>query len=184
MKPGKLINGTTALILGSALAAATAVVGSRPVAADPHGMGMQAHYAEHRGQVGHQGYGKHPCHGAGHGEGMSRLFGPDWRTTLSPEQQAALDRLHVAYAKAKMPLKAQAEVLKVELAALALEDQPDTEAIKAKIDELLALKRTMTINKYEYVAAKRKVLTSEQRVSFDMDAIKRSKHGRKGKRHH
>jgi Spy/CpxP family protein refolding chaperone len=178
MKPGRLINSTTALILGSALAAATAVVGSGPVAADTHGMGMQAHYAEH------QGHGKHPGHGACHGEGKRRLLGPDWKITLSPEQQVALDRLHVAYAKAKMPLKAQAEVLKVELAALALEDEPDTGATGAKIDELLALKRVMMINKYEYVTAKRKVLTPEQRISFDMDVIKRSKHGRQGKRHH
>lgn len=184
MKPGKLINGTTALILGSALAAAAAVVGSDPVAADTHGMGMQAPYAEHYGQGDHQGHGKHPGHGACHGEGKSRLFGPDWKTTVSPEQQATLDRLHVAYAKAKMPLKAQAKVLKVELTSLALEDQPDTGAINAKIDELLTLKRTMMINKYEYVAAKRKVLTPEQRVSFDMDVIKRSKHGQTGNRRH
>lgn len=178
MRPGKPINGTTALILGSALAAATAVVGSGPVAADPHGTGRQAHYAEH------QRHGEHPGHGACPGERKSRLFGPDWKTTLSPEQQAALDRLHVAYAKAKTPLKAQAKVLRVELAALALEDQPDTGAINAKIDELLALKRTMMINKYEYVAAKRKVLSPVQRLSFDMEVIKRSKHGRKGKRRH
>ena len=82
------------------------------------------------------------------------------------------------------PLKAQAKAIKADLAVLAVADEPDSAAINAKIDELLALKRTMMINKYEYVAAQRKLLTPEQRVSFDMTVIKRSKHGKKGKGHH
>jgi len=190
MKPENLTNGTMALILGSALAAATALAGSLPAAADSHGMGKKAGYGEHHGQGGHptwcehHGGGKHPGHGSCHGQGKSRLFGPSWKTSVSPEQQAALDRLHVAYAKAKMPLKAQAKAIKLELTALALQDEPDTGAINAKIDELLALKRTMMIGKYEYVAAQRKLLTPEQRVSFDLDVIKHSKYRQKGKRGH
>ncbi len=92
-----------------------------------------------------------------------------------------LDTLRVEYAKHKAPLKAKAEAIKLELAVLATADTPDDKAIDAQINSLMELKREMKQHKYRYIAAKRQVLTDEQRPSFDMDVLKRAKkNGRKG----
>ena len=110
------------------------------------------------------------------------MLGPHWKTTLSPEQVQELDRLRVEYAKLKAPLKAKAKAIKLDLAVLATADEPDVAAINARIDQMLTLKRQMMGHKYGHIAAKRRVLTPEQRVSFDMEVLKRSKH--KGKKRH
>ncbi|MDJ0890184.1 MAG: periplasmic heavy metal sensor [Gammaproteobacteria bacterium] len=147
--------------------------------------GHQGHGCKRQGHGGHHGcggkmgrHGGHHGHAAHHGK---KLFGPHWRTTLSPEQANELDRLRVEHAKRKMPLKAKAKAIKLELTALATADEPGTSTMDARIDELLAVKGEMLKHKYAHIAAMRKVLTPEQRVSFDMDVLKRSK--QKGKKH-
>ncbi len=143
-----------------------------------HGCKRQGH-GGHHGCGGKMGrHGGHHGHAAHHGK---KLFGPHWRTTLSPEQANELDRLRVEHAKRKMPLKAKAKAIKLELTALATADEPGTSTMDARIDELLAVKGEMLQHKYAHIAAMRKVLTPEQRVSFDMDVLKRSK--QKGKKH-
>jgi len=130
----------------------------------------------------HHGMGMHGkgAHGGGH-HGRKGLLGPHWKSTLTEEQRAKLDTLHLAYVKTKAPLKAKMKLLKVELGLLATADSADTKAIDKKIGELLEVKRAKMGAKYKYVVAKRAVLTPEQRVSFDMEVIESAMHDRKAK---
>ena len=193
MKSSRLINGAIGLITAGALALGMLLVETPYAMADSHGVGAQAGHGGHHGQGNLRGHGKQRgCHrygkhagGAGHhGRDQDRLFGPDWRTTLTEKQQAELDGLRLAYLKEKMPMRARAQSIKTELAVLSLKEQPDTGAISAKVDELLLLKRAMMTHKYRYIISQRGVLTPEQRVSFDMDVMKRAKHRDQGKRRH
>ena len=137
------------------------------------------------GHGGHRGYGCKMGHGGhqGHrGHHGKKLFGPHWKTSLSPEQAQEMDRLRVEYMKHKMPLKAKSEAIKLGLAALATADEPNVDALNERIEDLLAVKREMMTLKYKHIAAKRRLLTPEQRVSFDMDVLERMK--RKGMKRH
>ncbi len=133
---------------------------------------------------GKHGGGKHGGMHRGGKHGGPHLYGDDWRETLTDEQKAQLDRLHVAYAKTKAPRKARMKALKVELATLATAAEPSQKAIDAKIDQLLQTKREAMRAKYAYIADQRKVLTPEQQVSFDMHLIHKTMHGKKGKGGH
>jgi Spy/CpxP family protein refolding chaperone len=121
----------------------------------------------------HRGGGGHHC---AHQDAKGPLA-PHWKTTLTDEQRAELDKLKLAYMEEKAVVKARARVTKIELAILATADKPDSAAIDRKIGEVLELKRAKLLKKYEYVAAKRGVLTEQQRVSFDMDVIAKAAKG-------
>jgi hypothetical protein len=75
-----------------------------------------------------------------------------------------------------MPMKARMKAIKIELAALATAETPDTQAMQRRINELLEVKREILTQKYLYIAAKRSVLSPEQRPSFDLDVIHKSSH--------
>jgi hypothetical protein len=175
------------LILLSTVALATMTALAR---AEGPGMG---HGATHRGEMagGMHGKGKHGKGGRQHGQGdgerkgcSQHLFGASWRTTLSPPQTAALDKVHVTYAKNKAQLKALMQSIKVQLVVLATSDEPQTEATEAKIEELLAAKRELLLARYAYIAAQRALLTPDQQVSFDMEVIHKAMDGEKKSRHH
>ena len=127
-----------------------------------------------------QGYGMH--HGGMHGgKGMhdeSGMCGMSWKKTLNDEQRAQLAKLKLDHMKGMAPLKAKMKSLKVDLAMLVTADKPDTNVINKKIDELTKLKNDKMKAKYQYIAAKRKVLTAEQQVLFDMHLIKKAMHGK------
>lgn len=129
-----------------------------------------------------QEYGMH--HGSMHGgKGMHSgmgMCGASWKQTLSDEQRAQLAKLKLDHMKGMAPLKAKMKSIKVDLAMLVTVDKPDTNAINKKIDELTKLKNDKMKAKYQYIAAKRKILTTEQQVQFDMQQIKKAMHG-KGK---
>ena len=177
------------LFLVTATAASFALVPAS-MAAHHGGPGMQGaaghqcqHHNRHGTQTGHHGQGAQKgWHGAHHGggghHGKKKLFGPHWKTTLSPEQAQEMDRLRVEYLKHKMPLKAKAKAIKLGLAVLATADEPNAKAVSEGIEDLLAVKGEMMQLKYKHIAAQRRLLTPEQRVSFDMDVLKRVK--RKG----
>lgn len=127
-----------------------------------------------------QGYEMH--HGGMHGAkgmyGGSGMCGPSWKETLTDEQRSKLAKLKLDHMKVKAPLKAKIKSLKVDLAMLVIADKPDVNAINKKIDELTKLKNEKMKQKYEYIAAKRKVLTPDQQVLFDMHIIKKAMHGK------
>ena len=132
--------------------------------------------------VADQGYGMH--HGGMHtGKGMhagSGMCGASWKQTLTDEQRTKLAKLKLDHMKGVAPLKVKIKSIKVDLAMLVTADKPDTNAISMKIDELTKLKNDKMKAKYQYIAAKRKVLTAEQQVLFDTHLIKKAMHG-KGK---
>lgn len=146
-----------------------------------HGSGMQG--AGKHGGCKHKG-GKHGGMHSGGKHGGPRLYGEDWRQSLTDEQKAQLDRLHLAYARTKAPSKARMKALEVELTALATAVEPSWQVIDARIDELLQIKRQAMRAKYAYIADQRRVLTPEQQVSFDMQMIHKAMHGKKGKGGH
>ncbi len=125
-------------------------------------------------------HGKHGkgAHGAGHH--TAKRLGPHWKETLSDEQRAKLDKLHLDFAREKLPLKANVRRTKVEIALLVTQDKQDKKAIEKQLDAMLQLKRQIKLKKYAYLAATRNILTAEQRVSFDMDVMHRAMHKRKG----
>lgn len=114
------------------------------------------------------------------GQGM---YGACWKDTLTDEQRAKLAKIKLDHMKVQAPIKAEMRTLKVDLALLVTADKPDTAAINKKIDALTKLKNAKMKEKYNYIAAKRKVLNSEQRVLFDMKIIKKAMKG-KQKGHH
>lgn len=144
----------------------------------PH---MAQHGKSHSGGCKQGGHGKR--HGKGHGghkgksPGSHHLFGDHWKTTLTGEQKVQLDQLHLEYAKKKHTLKSGIHALEVQLAVLAVTDQPQQEAVDAQINNLLTAKRQLIQAKHDYLAAQRKVLTPEQRVSFDMEVIHKADPG-------
>jgi hypothetical protein len=154
------------------------------VSAQAEGPGSGHDALQHRPKAGGMHHAKHgggcpmherkhgKVHRAGHGEGHARhLFGQGWTETLSAEQKAALDKLHVDYAKNKVQQRLKIKALKVQLTVLATADESQPEAAATKIDALLATKREMLLAKQAYIAEQRAVLTPEQRVSFDMTMI-------------
>jgi Spy/CpxP family protein refolding chaperone len=122
---------------------------------------------------------KHGEHGKGH-----HLLGGHWRQSLTDAQKVQLDRLHLEYAKKKLPLKSGMKALKMQLAVLATSDNPQPGTFDAQINELLMAKRQLMVAKYEYIAAQRRVLTPEQRLSFDMDVLHKAAGDDKKKRDH
>ena len=142
------------------------------------GMRGSGHAGMHHKGMHSGGRGKH---GGGQGKAHDgpHLFGASWTKTLTVEQKLDLDKLHLAFARTKAPLKASVKALKAELAVQMTTEQPDKEALNSRLDELLRLKGEMLRAKYAYVAAQRQVLTPEQRVSFDMMVIHKAMHNKK-----
>lgn len=121
----------------------------------------------------------------GHGKkGHMGVFGPNWKDTLTDEQKAKIDKMHLALKKELGVIKAKKKLKKAELSAMVIQDNPDMKEINAKIDEVLNLKREIMRKKYAHMIEMRMVLTPEQRVSFDMGALsmggKRKGHGKMG----
>ncbi|MGK7344259.1 MAG: Spy/CpxP family protein refolding chaperone [Candidatus Nitrospinota bacterium M3_3B_026] len=118
------------------------------------------------------------------GGGMGHVFGSHWRSTLSDEQELAIDRMHRDLKKQMGVLKARIRLEKAELAALLTEDNPDKKAITEKIDRIADLKKEKMRKKYDHKIDMRAALTPEQRVSFDMDILRKAGRGKgRGGRH-
>lgn len=155
-----------------------------------HGPGSRhhEHHAEHHGREAHQGHheahyryeGRQGHHRAHHRSMDKELFAQYWKGTLTTEQQLQVDQLRVNHAKANAPLKAKIASIKTDLAVLATAEQPDTATIQQRIDELLELKKKAMQQRYAHIAAVRKVLTQEQRVSYDMMILKHAKKRKRG----
>ncbi|WP_455199509.1 Spy/CpxP family protein refolding chaperone [Kaarinaea lacus] len=147
--------------------------------ADPEDhMGYGRHHID-RGE--HMGYGQHhsdsmPHHGYGKKENS-------WKRDLSDEQRKEIDKLRLAYKQKKYLLKSKIKQAKVEFALLITQDSPDQSAINKKIDQITKLKSEKLRLKADHKISVRKVLTSEQRVKFDMAVLNKAYKG-KGRGHH
>jgi hypothetical protein len=145
-----------------------------------HGKGEHAGKQHRAGKAQHGGCDKHGKAGhPGTAKGEQRLYGEHWKHSLTAEQKAELDRLHLEYARTKAPLKAGVKAMKVRLAVLATSGSATQDDMNGPIMDLLLAKQEMMRAKYNYIAAQRNVLTPEQRVSFDMEVIHKAMHGSK-----
>lgn len=90
-----------------------------------------------------------------------------WKETLTDAQKSQLERLHLDMKKETSVLRAELGVKKAELKALTLRDNPDTQAIGRKTDEIMGIKKELMQKRVNHIIEVRKVLTPEQRVSFD-----------------
>ncbi len=142
-----------------------------------HGKGKQG---MHEGKKGHGGCKKH---GAKSGASASdkHLYGANWKQSLTNDQKAELDRLHLQYARIKAPLKAGIKALEVQLAVLATSGDSNPKAIDGPLMDLVLAKQEMLRAKYKYISAQRQMLTPQQQVSFDMEVIHKAMHGKKDK---
>jgi zinc resistance-associated protein len=114
----------------------------------------------------------------GKGEHECRLKS-SWKETLTDSQKTQLEKLHLAMKKDTSVLRAELGVKKAELKALALKDNPDTQAISRKTDEIMGIKKELMQKRIGHLIEVRKVLTPEQRVSFDSAVMS----GREGHGH-
>jgi Spy/CpxP family protein refolding chaperone len=117
-------------------------------------------------------------HGMGGGHEMGHFFGPGWRHTLTDDQKAKINALHLKLKKDLSTLEATKALREAELGLLAVQDNPDRKSIEKKVGEIADLKRqillTMTLHQVEM----RTVLTPEQRVSFDTMVLGHGMRGR------
>jgi len=167
---------------GHAMHGAVAAMDSGPGAGKKgckhHGKGARGD-GQHGGMKGHHGScAKHGKRGGGATDGH-RLYGAHWKQGLTVEQQSELDRLHLELARIKAPLTAGIKALKVRLAVLATSDSAGANEIDGPLMDLLLAEQELMRAKNNYIAAQRKVLTPEQRVSFDMEVIHKAMHGGK-----
>ena len=145
-----------------------------------HGKGEHSGKQHGAGKGQHGGCDKHGKAGySGTGKGAPRLYGEHWKHSLTDEQKAELDRLHLEYARTKAPLKAGIKAIQVRLAVMATSGNATPEEMNGPIMDLLLAKQEMMRAKYSYIAARRNVLNPEQRVSFDMEVIHEAMHGKK-----
>lgn len=125
--------------------------------------------------------GAHRMGGPGHGGGY--MYGARWRQSLSDEQRAKIEKLKLDFVKKKVALKTRKGALKTDLALLTTKDNASIAEINRKIDQLVKLKKQLLRMKYSHLVAVRKELTSEQRVSFDLAVIRKSRRGKYRRRH-
>ena len=145
-----------------------------------HGKGEQAGKQHRAGKGQHGGCDKHGKSGHSRtGKGGQHLFAEHWKHSLTDEQKAELDRLHLEYARTKAPLKAGIKAMQVRLAVMATSGNTTPEEMNGPVMDLLLAKQEMMRAKYSYIAAQRNVLNPEQRVSFDMEVIHEAMHGKK-----
>jgi len=90
-----------------------------------------------------------------------------WKESLTEAQKSQLERLHLDMKKETGVLRAELGVKKAELKALTLRDNPDTQAIGRKTDEIMGIRKELMQKRINHLIEVRKVLTPEQRVSFD-----------------
>ena len=120
---------------------------------------------------GHKAHGKQAM---AEGKGHRHHFTAHWARTLTEDQKLRIDRMHVALKRELVVLKAREALKEKELNALTARDDADMAAIRAKIDELIAVKGEILRKRYAHIVEMRAALTPEQRISYDMAVLERS----------
>ena len=132
--------------------------------------GAMVHDAMTRGHGGHQ-MGSPAGHKAGH---MGGHHG--WKVSLNKAQAAKMEAMHLGLSRDMAPLKAELAFKKAQLKNMVTAEAPDMTAMKAQINKIAAIKAKMLVKRYAHIVAMRKVLTSKQRLSFDLELISNTEH--------
>lgn len=103
-----------------------------------------------------------------------------WKSTLTEDQRAEMEGMHLALAKELSVKKAELKVRKARLKVLVTDDSPDASAMNKLIDEIGDIKKDMMRAKYSYKVELRKILTPEQRTGFDKHILSYGHGGHKG----
>lgn len=164
-----LLKPVAVLALTALAVAASGLAGAQPDTRPMMGMPGHGMTAAHGGRA--------MMHGAGHGKG--HLFGPHWRETLSDDQKAEIDWMHLRLRQEQYLVDAGIALKKAEINRLIVSEDVDQEKLRAKIDELLELERKRLVNRYQHMIEMRQVLTPQQRVSFDLGILARDRGHRK-----
>lgn len=120
--------------------------------------------------------GGHHMGGSGYGSGYGH--GARWRQSLSDEQRTKIEKMKLDYVKKKAVLKTSKKTLKTDLALLATTNNARMAEINRKIDQYVKIKKQLLRMKYSHLVAVRKELTADQRVSFDLGVMRKSRSGK------
>lgn len=155
-----IITGAGALVIGMTLSAWAQDAATTPlptrgtVFVDEDGDGICDYVG-----VGHRMRGRMGLRvGAGAGLGT---------VTLTPEQQAQIDKLRLDYQKAVTLGQALLQTKQLELSELLRAAQPDQDAVSAKIDEINSVRSQLQKEAAAYQVAVRGVLTPEQQATLN-----------------
>jgi Spy/CpxP family protein refolding chaperone len=106
---------------------------------------------------------------------------------LNPEQREKMSQIRFAFNKEAMVLKNQMAEKRARLRILETADQADMKSIYTLIDEISSFQLQIEKRKADMKQAIRKILTPEQRLSFDLKKSRQHsgkghKSGRRGKK--
>ncbi len=122
----------------------------------------------------HATEGKQHGHHAKQGKHKGHHFVPHWSKTLSDEQKARIDLLHLKLEQDLVILKAQEALREKELNVLTASGSAKQKDIYGKIDELMEVKKEIMRHRHDHLVEMRELLTPEQRLSYDMAILGRS----------
>lgn len=99
---------------------------------------------------------------------------PAWAKTLTPSQRDQVEHMHHELDDEQAPFKkTEAQTLK-ELNEMTIREDVALADVNAKIDELMAAKTQIMRLRYDHLIEMRRVLSDEQKASYDEGVLKRS----------
>ena len=98
-------------------------------------------------------------------------FTDHWVKTLSGEQKTRVDMMHLELDRELVVLKAQEELAQKQINVLVTRDNAASNAVNAKIDELMGIKKQILRARYAHILEMRTMLTPAQRISYDMETL-------------
>ena len=125
----------------------------------------EAHSAHHEAPAASTGPHDNSAHKSTHN------FTDHWVKTLSSDQKTRVDIMHLELDRELVVLKAQEELVQKQINTLAARDNAATNAVNAKIDELMGIKKQILRSRYMHILEMRAILTPAQRLSYDMETL-------------
>ncbi len=101
----------------------------------------------------------------------SHNFTDHWVKTLNSDQKTRVDIMHLELDRELVVLKAQDEFVQKQINTLVARDNAATNAVYAKIDELMGIKKQILRSRYTHILEMRAILTPAQRISYDMETL-------------
>ncbi len=101
----------------------------------------------------------------------SHNFTDHWVKTLNSDQKTRVDMMHLELDRELVVLKAQEELVQKQINTLVARDHAATNAVYAKIDELMGIKKQILRSRYTHILEMRAILTPAQRISYDMETL-------------